>query len=160
MIDDLNKADQTNIVFGSNRNEVQTKYPTIFDREKDSTFLASKDHYNILNSFIMKNLLFYTNILKEFIGVLSENNTLSFRDIIFFREMLSFFFPLIEKNGDMFYVFLFGHIRHEELKELSRWPKKRVDPGGIIKKHIEEMGADYADLSFLDDEVTQTLVVE
>jgi hypothetical protein len=48
---------------------------------------------------------------------------------------------------------LFGHIKYEELKELSHWPKKRVDPGGVIKKHIEEMNADYSDLNFLDDEV-------
>ena len=36
-------------------------------------------------------------------------------------------------------------------------PKKRIDPRGLIERHIEEIGADYADLYFINDEVRYQL---
>ena len=46
-----------------------------------------------------------------------------------------------------------GHIKFDDLKELSYKNKKRFDPAGLIKRHIEDMGADYSDLYFIEDDV-------
>jgi len=52
-----------------------------------------------------------------------------------------------------YYKFLNGHVTFESLMNLSLGPKKRGDSREYIERHIEELGADYGDLYFINDEV-------
>ena len=49
---------------------------------------------------------------------------------------------------------LSGHINLEFLKPFTGRGTMRIDRGGLIRKHVDEMRADYSDLYFLDDEVS------
>lgn len=70
------------------------------------------------------------------------------------------FFHYTEKyNMEPYYEFLNGHITFEHLRNLSLGPKKRIAPREIIERHIEEIGADYADLYFINDEVIQQICI-
>jgi len=74
---------------------------------------------------------------------------------IFIKQQLEFFFTYIEDRyrSDPYYLFLNGDIKFEHLRTLSLGPKKRGDSRDPVDKHMEDIGADYGDLYFINDEV-------
>ena len=48
---------------------------------------------------------------------------------------------------------LSGHIKLDFLKPFASRGAMTIDRGGLIRKHVDEMRADYSDLYFLEDEV-------
>ncbi len=56
-------------------------------------------------------------------------------------------------NVDPYFQFLNGHVTFDYLMSLSLGPKNRGDIRGFVERHIEEIGADYGDLYFINDEV-------
>lgn len=124
---------------------------------KNEEFHAHKDYHNTVNNYIFGNLLFYTVLLKEFIVTFCEINTLNAKDIYFFDETLQFFFTYIEDRyrSDPSYLFLNGDIKFEHLRTLSLGPKKRGDSRDPVDKHMEDIGADYGDLYFINDEAVK-----
>ena len=68
-----------------------------------------------------------------------------------------FFFTYIEDRyrSDPYYLFLNGDIKFEHLRTLSLGPKKRGDNRDPVDKHMEDIGADYGDLYFINDEAVK-----
>lgn len=67
--------------------DLKAKYINFSSEERDFFYLSHKEFYNTLNNYILKNLLFYTVLLKEFIIAFSEINNFSPKEINFFQEV-------------------------------------------------------------------------
>ena len=83
LIDDLSRFDYSGRI-----SQISPYAP--FSLSKPSLMiLMSKDYLQYVNQFILRNILFYTCLLREFLIVLSELNNVSIKDIFFLRELLS-----------------------------------------------------------------------
>ncbi len=68
--------------------ELNLKYQSFSKKERNVYYLSHKEYYNTVNNYILRNLLFYTVLLKEFIIAFCELNTFNSKDINFFLECL------------------------------------------------------------------------